>query len=52
MLVETDTWPYSFPASEEYLKSDQRGNVFGRLMVYDKSVFFVLISFECKTTRF
>ncbi|KAJ8440090.1 hypothetical protein Cgig2_025289 [Carnegiea gigantea] len=36
MLVETDTWPYSFPASEEYLKSDQRGNVFGRLMVYDK----------------
>lgn len=36
VLVETETWPYSFPASEDYPKSDQRGILIGRLTVYDK----------------
>ncbi|KAK6938055.1 Rhamnogalacturonan lyase, domain II, partial [Dillenia turbinata] len=35
MLIEVQSWPYCFPASEEFLKSDQRGNVSGRLLVQD-----------------
>ncbi|CAO2834581.1 unnamed protein product [Amaranthus hypochondriacus] len=36
MLIETESWPYSFPASQDYPTSDQRGNVSGRLLVYDR----------------
>ncbi|XP_057533372.1 uncharacterized protein LOC130811194 isoform X3 [Amaranthus tricolor] len=36
MLIETENWPYSFPASQDYPTSDQRGNVSGRLLVYDR----------------
>ncbi|KAL2893049.1 Rhamnogalacturonate lyase [Bienertia sinuspersici] len=36
MLIETENWPYSFPASEDYPTSDQRGNLFGRLLVRDR----------------
>ncbi|CAK9186563.1 unnamed protein product [Ilex paraguariensis] len=35
MLVEVQSWPYSFPASEDFPFSDQRGNVSGRLLVRD-----------------
>ncbi|KAA8528384.1 hypothetical protein F0562_035739 [Nyssa sinensis] len=38
MMVEVQSWPYSFPASEDFPKSDQRGNVNGRLLVRDRYV--------------
>ncbi|XP_059460743.1 probable rhamnogalacturonate lyase B [Corylus avellana] len=38
MLIEVQSWPYSFPASEDFPKSDQRGNVSGRLLVRDRYV--------------
>nr|GMD93927.1 rhamnogalacturonate lyase-like isoform X1 [Ipomoea batatas] len=38
MLVEVQSWPYNFPASEDFLSADQRGNVIGRLLVSDKYV--------------
>lgn len=34
-MVETQNWPYDFPASEDFPTSDQRGNVSGRLLVQD-----------------
>ncbi|GMY17460.1 probable rhamnogalacturonate lyase B [Fagus crenata] len=36
MMNEVQSWPYSFPASEDFQKSDQRGNVGGRLFVLDR----------------
>ncbi|KAM3736455.1 hypothetical protein ACB098_10G165000 [Castanea mollissima] len=36
MMNEVQKWPYSFPASEDFQKSDQRGNVGGRLLVLDR----------------
>ncbi|EFJ05307.1 hypothetical protein SELMODRAFT_137340 [Selaginella moellendorffii] len=36
MLVEAHSWPYSWPASPDYVKDDERGSVSGRLLVYDK----------------
>ncbi|KAK9271338.1 hypothetical protein L1049_026928 [Liquidambar formosana] len=36
MLIEVQSWPYSFPASEDFPPSDQRGNVSGRLLVLDR----------------
>ncbi|MBA0720782.1 hypothetical protein Golax_008386, partial [Gossypium laxum] len=38
MLRETQNWPYSFPASEDFPKPDQRGKVCGRLEVQDRYV--------------
>ncbi|KAK4274202.1 hypothetical protein QN277_017464 [Acacia crassicarpa] len=38
MMTEVQSWPYFFPASEDFLKSDQRGNVSGRLLVLDRCV--------------
>lgn len=38
MTTEVQSWPYSFPASEDFQKSDQRGNVSGRLLVLDRSI--------------
>ncbi|KDO81266.1 hypothetical protein CISIN_1g042458mg [Citrus sinensis] len=38
MSVETESWPYSFPASDDFPKSDQRGNVSGRLLVQDEYI--------------
>ncbi|GLT60573.1 hypothetical protein SLA2020_333340 [Shorea laevis] len=38
MAIEVQSWPYSFPASEDFPKSDQRGNVSGQLLVQDKYV--------------
>ncbi|PON59606.1 Rhamnogalacturonate lyase [Parasponia andersonii] len=38
MMTEVQSWPYSFPASEDFQKSDQRGNVGGRLLVLDRHV--------------
>lgn len=38
MAVEVRSWPYCFPASEDFPNSDQRGNVSGRLLVQDRYV--------------
>ncbi|KAI7741688.1 hypothetical protein M8C21_007229 [Ambrosia artemisiifolia] len=35
MVAEVNSWPYSFPASEDFPKSHERGNVRGRLLVRD-----------------
>ncbi|KAI3992970.1 hypothetical protein MKX01_009713 [Papaver californicum] len=34
MIMEVENWPYNFPASEDYLKSSQRGGVSGKLVVH------------------
>ncbi|XP_055834422.1 probable rhamnogalacturonate lyase B isoform X2 [Solanum dulcamara] len=36
MLLEVQSWPYSFPASEDFPSSSQRGNISGRLLVLDR----------------
>ncbi|KAJ0086595.1 hypothetical protein Patl1_08702 [Pistacia atlantica] len=38
MMGEVRSWPYSFPASEDFQKSEQRGSVCGRLLVLDRYV--------------
>ncbi|KAF7817056.1 putative rhamnogalacturonate lyase B [Senna tora] len=38
MLIEVESWPYNFPASQDYLKWDERGNVNGRLLVRDRYI--------------
>ncbi|KAK3000025.1 hypothetical protein RJ639_024186 [Escallonia herrerae] len=38
MLVEVQSWPYSFPASKDFQLSEQRGNISGRLLVQDRYV--------------
>ncbi|KAL6572548.1 hypothetical protein OROMI_013506 [Orobanche minor] len=35
-LVEVQSWPYSFPASDDFQPADERGNVTGRLLVSDR----------------
>ncbi|GKV33542.1 hypothetical protein SLEP1_g42042 [Rubroshorea leprosula] len=35
MMNEVQCWPYSFPASEDFPHSDERGTVSGRLLVRD-----------------
>ncbi|KAL5559920.1 hypothetical protein UlMin_036131 [Ulmus minor] len=34
-VIEDQSWPYCFPASEDFPKSDERGSVWGRLLVQD-----------------
>ncbi|WMV27172.1 hypothetical protein MTR67_020557 [Solanum verrucosum] len=36
MLMEVQSWPFSFPASEDFPSSSQRGNISGRLLVLDR----------------
>ncbi|KAI3784216.1 hypothetical protein L1987_43311 [Smallanthus sonchifolius] len=38
MMVEVNSWPYSFPASEDFPKSHERGKVRGRLLVRDRYI--------------
>ncbi|XP_014500308.1 probable rhamnogalacturonate lyase B [Vigna radiata var. radiata] len=38
MVNEVESWPYTFPASEDFLSSEQRGKVQGRLLVRDRKV--------------
>lgn len=35
-MTEVQSWPYDFLASEDFPKSDQRGNVSGRIVVHDR----------------
>ena len=36
MMAEVERWPYSFVASEDYPKSEERGTARGRLLVCDR----------------
>ncbi|GMN40188.1 hypothetical protein TIFTF001_009413 [Ficus carica] len=38
MKMEVQSWPYSFPASEDFQKSEERGNLSGRLLVKDRYI--------------
>ncbi|XP_077215008.1 uncharacterized protein LOC143849729 [Tasmannia lanceolata] len=38
MMVEVESWPYSFPASEDFPSSEERGYVSGRLLVKDRFI--------------
>ncbi|XP_058221954.1 rhamnogalacturonate lyase B-like isoform X2 [Rhododendron vialii] len=38
MEVETQSWPYGFPNSEDFPGSDERGTLTGRLLVYDRYI--------------
>ncbi|CAL5332656.1 hypothetical protein CsSME_00014125 [Camellia sinensis var. sinensis] len=38
MNIEVQSWPYNFPASEDFPPSDQRGQVSGRLLVQDRYI--------------
>ncbi|XP_050234892.1 probable rhamnogalacturonate lyase B [Mercurialis annua] len=38
MSKEVQSWPYSFPASEDFSHSEQRGQIRGRLQVHDRYV--------------
>ncbi|KAL6012682.1 hypothetical protein ACLOJK_003171 [Asimina triloba] len=37
-VVESESWPYTFPVSEDFPTSDQRGSVNGRLLIKDRYV--------------
>ncbi|KAK4572000.1 hypothetical protein RGQ29_030413 [Quercus rubra] len=36
MMTEVESWPYNFPASEDFPHADQRGRVTGRLQIKDR----------------
>nr|XP_027074022.1 probable rhamnogalacturonate lyase B isoform X1 [Coffea arabica]XP_027077819.1 probable rhamnogalacturonate lyase B isoform X1 [Coffea arabica] len=38
MLIETESWPYSFPLSEDYSFDYQRGSASGRLLIQDSYI--------------
>ncbi|CAN1288806.1 Rhamnogalacturonate lyase [Linum perenne] len=38
MKVEVESWPYNFPASEDFPKADQRGRISGRFLIHDRCV--------------
>lgn len=38
MNIEVQSWPYNFPASEDFPPSDRRGQVSGRLLVQDRYI--------------
>ncbi|KAI3508960.1 hypothetical protein L1887_23983 [Cichorium endivia] len=38
MMVEVGSWPYSFPASDDFAKSHHRGHVRGKLLVRDRYI--------------
>lgn len=42
MEKEVASWPYSFPLSEHFVKSDQRGALSGQLLVHDGYTFLLL----------
>ncbi|KAK9110774.1 hypothetical protein Sjap_018834 [Stephania japonica] len=38
MAIQVQDWPYTFPASEDFPKKEQRGSVHGRLLVRDRYI--------------
>ncbi|KAB1200277.1 Rhamnogalacturonate lyase [Morella rubra] len=47
MRIEVESWPYKFPASEDFPSSDQRGSVRGRLKILDRYLSSGYISANC-----
>lgn len=35
-LEQVESWPYSFPVSEDFPKSAERGSIIGKLFVRDR----------------
>ncbi|CAH8251745.1 unnamed protein product [Arabidopsis lyrata] len=44
MMAEVESWPYSFVASDDYPKSEERGTARGRLLIRDRFINSDLIS--------
>ncbi|KAK2996013.1 hypothetical protein RJ640_013903, partial [Escallonia rubra] len=44
MLIETKSWPYDFPLSQDFPHANQRGTISGRLLVRDRYISRVLIN--------
>lgn len=38
MFIERKKWPYDFPSSEDFPKAKDRGEIRGRLQVYDEYI--------------
>ncbi|PSS31545.1 Rhamnogalacturonate lyase [Actinidia chinensis var. chinensis] len=38
MNIQVQSWPYNFPDSKDFLRSDQRGTITGRLLVQDRYI--------------
>ncbi|KAK9285701.1 hypothetical protein L1049_024900 [Liquidambar formosana] len=38
MSIEVQSWPYTFPLSEDFPSADQRGTVSGQLLVHDRYI--------------
>lgn len=36
MLIETESWPYDFPMSDDFPYAEERGTLSGRLLVRDR----------------
>ncbi|GAB4839481.1 hypothetical protein Ancab_029005 [Ancistrocladus abbreviatus] len=36
LMIEEESWPYNFPASEDFLSSDKRGSITGRLLICER----------------
>lgn len=36
MLIETGSWPYDFPISDDFPYAEERGTLSGRLLVRDR----------------
>ncbi|KAK9994255.1 hypothetical protein SO802_023958 [Lithocarpus litseifolius] len=47
MMIEVESWPYNFPASDDFPTADQRGSVSGRLQIQDW-----FLSDECISANF
>ncbi|XP_058081553.1 uncharacterized protein LOC131229565 isoform X2 [Magnolia sinica] len=47
MLIEVESWPYTFPISDDFPNSDQRGSISGRLLVMDRFLSEDNISADC-----
>ncbi|KAF3958590.1 hypothetical protein CMV_016522 [Castanea mollissima] len=47
MMIEVESWPYNFPASDDFPTADQRGSVSGRLQIQDWFLSDECISANC-----
>jgi len=45
MMAEVERWPYSFVASDDYPKSEERGTARGRLLIRDRYLCFLHSNF-------
>ncbi|KAM3730360.1 hypothetical protein ACB098_12G081100 [Castanea mollissima] len=47
MMIEVESWPYNFPASDDFPTADQRGSVSGKLQIQDWFLSDECISANC-----